>query len=107
MLTGLALVALVAWAALLAAALALLVDGLERRRLRRVAAQIRMTDAVHGALGAIVAPTVSRQRGDPWTVTMGLGPRDFRVAGQLVELAEQTLGRDGGPVRIVFTARAA
>jgi hypothetical protein len=36
---------------------------------------------------------------------MGLGPRDFRVAGRLAEIAEQALGQDGDPVRIVFTPR--
>jgi hypothetical protein len=38
---------------------------------------------------------------------MGLRPRDFAVAGRLVELAEQALGPEDGPVRVVLTARAA
>ena len=106
MLTALALVSLLGGVTLMAAAIARLVDGLERRRLERVAAQVRVTDAVHGALGAIVAPTVARHRGQPWTVTMGLGPRDFRAAGRLTEIVRQTLGQDGTRVRIVFVPRA-
>jgi hypothetical protein len=106
MLTALALVSLVAWATLLAAALGRLVDALERRRLRRVAAQVQVTEAVHYALGAVVAPTVTWHRGQPSTIRMGLGPRDFGLAGQLVELAGQTLHQGDDPVRIVFTPRA-
>jgi hypothetical protein len=106
MLTALTLVALAGCATLAAAALARLVDALERRRLHRVAAEVRITEAVHGALGPIVAPTVARHGGRPWTVTIGLAPRDFVVAGRLVELSERALGGQGGPVRIVFTPRA-
>lgn len=107
MLIVLTLALLVGWVTLLAAAVARVIDAFDRRRLRRVVAQIRVTDAVHGALGPIVAPTVSRHRGEPWTVAMGLRPRDFAMAGRLVELAEQALGPEDGPVRVVLTARAA
>ena len=106
MVTALALVFLVGWATLLAAALARVVDGLERRRLRRVAAQVRVTETVHHALGAVVAPTVTWHWGQPSTIRMGLGPRDVRLAGQLVELAGRALGPMGDRVRIVFTPRA-
>jgi hypothetical protein len=37
---------------------------------------------------------------------MGLGPRDFRVAGQLAEITRQSLSQDGTLVRIVFVPRA-
>jgi hypothetical protein len=107
MLTAVALIALAAWAALLAAAMAGVVDAFERRRRRRVAAQIRVTDAVHGALGPIVSPTVVPHRRGPWTVAMSLTPGDFRMAGRLVEVADQALGPEERPVRVVFTARAA
>jgi hypothetical protein len=106
-LIALTLAVLVVWATLPAAVVARVVDELERRRLRRVAAQIRVTDAVHGALGPIVAPTVTRHRGQPWTVTIRLGPRDFEAAGRLVELAEQALGSECGPVRVVLATRSA
>ena len=74
MLTAVALVSLLGWAVLLAAILGHLVDRLDRRRLDRVVAEIKVTEAVHGVLGAIVAPTVARHRGQPWTVTIGLAP---------------------------------
>ena len=65
-----------------------------------------MTDAVHGALGPIVAPTVARRRGGSWTVTMGLAPGDFWAAGRLAEITRQALGQERTPVRIVFVPRA-
>lgn len=106
MLTAFALLSLFAWVTLVAAAIARLADGLERCRWGRVATQVRVTDAVHGALGPIVAPMVARRRSGPWTVTMGLAPRDLEVAGRLAELACQALGQERTPVRIVFVPRA-
>ena len=105
MLTAAALVVLVGWVVLLGAALGLVLDRIERRRLGRVAAQVQVTDAVHGALGAIVAPTVVKHRGEPWTVTMGLAPQDLGSAGFLTEIARETLGRRPQGVRIVFVPR--
>jgi hypothetical protein len=106
MLTAAALVSLVAWVALAVAAVGRLVDRLDRRRAERVAAQVRMTDAVHGALGAIVAPTVAMRRGRPWTVTMGLAPKDLGAAGRLTEIAGQALGQGEAGVRVVFVPRS-
>src|SRR5262249_44961912 len=105
MLTAAALIVLVGWTVLFGATLGLILDRIERRRNGRVAAQVRVTEAVHGALGAIVAPTVAKHRGQPWTVTMGLGPRDFASAGRLTEIARETLGRGSQGVRIVFVPR--
>lgn len=105
MLTVLALASIVGFATIVAAAAAWVADELDRRRLRRVGAQVRVTDAIHGAVGAIVAPTVAGQAGKRWTVAMGLGPRDLVRAGLLTELARQALGRDGTDVTVVFTPR--
>jgi hypothetical protein len=107
MLIALALVALIAGATLVEAVLAWLVDAVERRRLRRVHAEVRVTDAVHAAMGAIVAPTVAGRSGKRWTVTMGLTPADFPCAGRLADIARQALGQDGTGVRVVFTPRRA
>src|SRR5262245_5552394 len=101
MLSALALVVLFGWVTLAVAAMVWLVDGLERRRLGRVLAEVRMTEAVHGELGPIVAPAVARHWGRPWTVRMGLGPGEIRFAGRLTEIARRTLGDGGTPPRIV------
>ena len=105
MLTAAALVVLIGWVTLVGAILGWVADVIERRRMGRVAAQVYVTDAVHGQLGAIVAPTVAKQPGQPWTVTMGLEPGDFAVAGHLAEIAHDALGRASGGVRIVFVPR--
>jgi hypothetical protein len=105
MLTTVALLVLLGGMAALAGVSAVALDGLERRRLGRIARQVQVTDAIHRALGAIVAPTVAGYRGDPWTVTIGLAPRDFGSAGRLTEIARDTLGQGGADVRIVFVPR--
>jgi hypothetical protein len=105
MLTAAALSVLVGCVVLFGAILAAALDRIEERRLRRVAAQVDVTDAVHGALGAIVAPTVAGHRGQPWTVTMGLAPRDLALAGRLAQVADEALGRGPGGVRIVIVPR--
>ena len=105
MLTAAALVVLVGWVTLVGAVVGWVADGIDRRRMGRVAAQVHVTDAVHGTLGAVVAPTVIKHPGQPWTVTMGLAPRDFAIAGRLAEIAHQALGQGTGEVRIVFVPR--
>jgi hypothetical protein len=105
MLSALALVTLFGWMTLAVAAMVWLVDGLERRRFGRVLAEVQVTEAVHGELGPIVAPTVALPRARPWTVTMDLGPGEIRLAGRLTEIARRTLGDGGTPVRMVFVSR--
>jgi hypothetical protein len=105
MLTAAALVVLVGWVTLVGAILGWVVDGIERRRIGRVTAQVHVTDAVHGALGAVVAPTVIKHAGQPWTVTMGLAPGDFAIAGRLAEIAHDALAHGSDGVRIVFVPR--
>ena len=105
MLTAIALISLLGGVTLFAAGVARLVDGLERRRLGRVAAEVQVTEAVHGALGPIVAPTVSKHRGRPWTVRIGLAPRDLAAAGRLTEITREVLGQGGPGVRIIFVPR--
>ena len=106
MLTAFALAWILVFASLVAMGVAWLVDGVDRRRIRRVAAQVRVTDAIHGVLGAIVAPTVSGSTASHWTVSMRLGARERTAAGRLSEIVRQTLGQDGVGVRVVFTPRA-
>lgn len=105
MLTALGLATLVAWIAAVAFALTRLVDGLEARRFRRIAAEIRVTDAIHATLGAVVAPTVSGRGKRPWSVTIGLEPTQVSMAGRLTEVVRLALGQGEEGVRIVFVPR--
>jgi hypothetical protein len=102
---ALALVWVLGCVTLVAAMLALLVDGFDRRRLRRVAAQVEVTDTIHRTLGAMVAPTVVTRYGRFRAVRMGLGPPERAVAGRLADLAWQSVPRDGAPVQVVFVPR--
>ena len=106
MLTLVTLVALFSGALGFAWAAQWLIDLAERRRLGRVVAQVHVTEAVHAALGAVVAPTVARHRGRSWTVTIGLGPQQLALAGRLTEIARQALGEGGQSVEVVFVPRA-
>src|SRR5262245_22349062 len=106
MLTLVTLAALLAGSLTFAWAAQWLIDEVERRRLARVAAQVHVTEAVHAALGAVVAPTVAHHRGRPWTVTMGLAPQQLALAGRLTEIARQALGQGGQAVEVVFVPRA-
>ena len=105
MLTLLTLVTLLSGALVFAWTAQWLIDEAERRRLGRVAAQVQVTEAVHAALGAVVAPTVAHHRGRPWTVTMGLGPQQLALAGRLTEITCQALGQGGQSVEVVFVPR--
>jgi hypothetical protein len=105
MLTAVTLVALLGGAVLLAWTAQSLIDGLERRRLGRVVAEVRVTEAMHAALGAIVAPTITHHRGRPWTVTINLRPQQLALAGRLTEIAGETLGQEGKEIEVVFVPR--
>ena len=105
MLTALGLATLVGWVATVAFVLTRLVDGLEARRFRRIAAQVRVTEAIHAALGAVVAPTVSGRGKRPWSVTIGLEPTQISMAGRLTEVVRLALGQGEQGVRVVFVPR--
>ena len=68
-------------------------------------AEVQVTEAMHAALGAIVAPTVTHRRGRPWTVTINLRPQQLALAGRLTEIAGQTLGQEGKEIEVVFVPR--
>jgi len=81
-------------------------DRLHRRRLRVVARQVAVTDAIHREFGAVVAPVVSKRLGGPWTVLMALPPERWAMAGSLAAIAHEVVsagnGRDGR-IRVVLT----
>lgn len=81
-------------------------DQLHRRRLRVIARQVAVTDAIHREFGAVVAPVVSKRLGGPWTVIMALPPERWAMAGSLAAIAREVVadgnGHDGG-IRVVLT----
>jgi hypothetical protein len=85
-------------------------DWVQRRRLRVVARQIAVTDAIHREFGAVVAPVVHKRPWGPWTVCMALPPERWALAGSLATIAHDVVsagdGQNGdGSIRVVFTPR--
>jgi hypothetical protein len=101
-LTALALASLLGWAMMALGALAAAAEAVERRRLRRVWAEVAVTDAVHREFGALVAPAVSRRPWGGWTVALAVGPSDLAAAGRLAAIARHVLAPDRVPVRVVL-----
>lgn len=55
--------------------------------------QIAITDAVHGALGAVAAPLVTRRPGGGWRIHMRVPPGRSDLAAALVGVTEDAMGR--------------
>ena len=72
--------------ALMAAAL-LAMERRARVRLAECARQIAVTDAVHGKLGAIVAPVVRRRLGGRWQLVIPVPFDDLDSVGRVVRAA--------------------
>ena len=68
----------------------------ERLRARREVGrrlQISVTDAVHGALGAVAAPVVTRRPGGGWRIQMRVPPGRSDLAAELVRVTEGVMER--------------
>jgi|KBSSwiStaDraftv2_1062776.scaffolds.fasta_scaffold723720_1 hypothetical protein len=83
----------------------------ERLRARREVGrrlQISVTDAVHGALGAVAAPVVTRRPGGGWRIQMRVPPGRSDLAAELVRVTEGVMERAapawGRPYEIVLLA---
>jgi hypothetical protein len=55
--------------------------------------QIAITDAIHGALGAVAAPLVTRRPGGGWRIQMRVPPGRPDLAAALVGVTEDAMGR--------------
>lgn len=68
--------------------------------------QISLTDAVHGALGAVAAPLVTRRPGGGWRIQMRVPPGRSDLAAELVCVTEGVMARatqaSGRPFEIVL-----
>ena len=71
-------------------------NALERRRDRRVARQIMVTDAIHRELGPVVAPLVRKPLWGPWQLEMAVPFTRPGVVGTALAIAHQTLAADAG-----------
>ena len=73
----------------------------ERREVGRLL-QITVTDAVHGALGAVAAPVVTRRPGGGWRVQMRVPAGRADLAAALVGVTEDVMGRATSGSRAPF-----
>ena len=93
------------------AALLRLVDSVARARREVIARQVAVTDAIHGELGAIVAPTVTRRIWGPWQVRVAVPFEREEAVGRIVAIAHRTLSALGqaspGDLRIVLVPQEA
>jgi hypothetical protein len=88
--TALAIAVVLAIPVVALVALLRLVDGRERRRREVVSRQITLTDAIHAALGPVVAPLVRRGRRG-WIGVIAV-PAGYPQIGLMVEIARGQLG---------------
>ena len=80
----------------------------DRRREAVVARQIRLTDAIAGELGAIVAPVVEKRFGGPWRVAMHVPVGRPAIVSRIVAIAHETLTRAGSsPYELVLVPETA
>jgi hypothetical protein len=89
------------------AALLWLADLIQRRARVRIARQVALTDAIHGALGAVAAPTLRRRFGRGWRVTIAvpLG-RPHTIAAVIRIIDRAWTGLASAPIEIVLLRRA-
>jgi hypothetical protein len=77
----------------LAIALIALIEHRGARRRADIVRQIRLTDALHARLGALVAPVV-RRRQRRWQVTIAVPVEQPRVVSRVVETVDAVFGRE-------------
>ncbi len=63
------------------------VDAAQGRRAAEIAHQIRLTDALHARLGALLAPVVTKPRGRPWQVAVMVELERLDVVRELLAVA--------------------
>jgi hypothetical protein len=95
---------LATWPILVTVALLALSAWRERRRETVAALQIRLTDALAGELGAVMAPVVSKPPRGPWRVEIRAPIGHPRVVSRTVAIAHDTLtGAGAGPYELILT----
>jgi hypothetical protein len=81
-------------------------SAVQRARARVVDRQIRVTDAIHAELGAVVSPVVERSVLGGWTVRVAAPLERPSVVERVVAIADRVMRADSAaPVRIVITSQ--
>ena len=88
------------------AALSILIEAWQRGRARVLERQVRLTDAVHAELGAMVSPVVEKRAFRPWRVVFAMSAERAGDVSRLVSITDRVLSDDPsatGNLQIVFT----
>ena len=83
----------------LTVALLLAAERRQRRVQSEVARQIALTDALHGRLGALLAPVV-RRRGGVWQVSVAVPVEDAGIVGVLLTTVDGVFGSSAYELRL-------
>jgi len=83
-----------------------LADRIERRGLERAERQIILTDAIHRELGAIVAPTVERQRASGWRVGIAVPLDRPDMVATILRITDRVFGAAGEAYELLLTRQA-
>ena len=109
MLTAVAIALVLVTPAIVIAAIAQVIEARRRVRARVLARQIRLTDAVHAELGAVVAPIVEKPAFRSWRVIFPMRAVRGADVNRLVSITDRVLAdelRTSDNVQIVFTRPA-
>ena len=107
MLTAVAIALVLVTPALVIAAIAEAIEARRNARGRVIARQIRLTDAVHAELGAVVAPNVEKPAFRPWRVVFPMRAVRGADVSRLLSIADRVLADElhaSDNVQIVFTS---
>ncbi|MBI2014547.1 MAG: hypothetical protein HYS77_03270, partial [Candidatus Rokubacteria bacterium] len=91
MLTLAVVLTVVGWLVAFVAGPLVLVDWIHARRRETIARQIAVTDAIHGELGAVVAPVVTRRLGGAWEVRIPVPFDRPALVERVLAIAHRTL----------------
>lgn len=73
-----------------------LMDWLRSRRQETIRRQVALTDAIDGALGAIVSPVVKRPLWGPWQVQIAVPSTRTASVGRILALAHEVFSATDG-----------
>jgi hypothetical protein len=85
----------------------LVVGSVQRAHETQIAQQIAVTDAIHGELGAVVAPFVTRRLGGRWRVEVAVPFDSPAIVERVVAIAHAAMARSerARGVEIVLSAQ--
>jgi hypothetical protein len=86
----------------------LLVDWSRKRRQQEIARQIALTDAIHGRIGPVVSPVVTKPFFGPWEIRLAVPFHHLAAVAKILSVVDEMFpvveGAGSRPYRIFLTA---